>query len=88
MARSSTSGQGRPKGAVNKITGELKAMVLQALEQEGGVDYLRWASREQPASFLTLLGKILPMQVTGSDGNAVTIQVVTGIARSHEPGEG
>lgn len=86
MALGKKTGGGSRKGVPNKATAELKAMVLQALEEEGGVDYLRWASREQPASFLTLLGKILPTQVTGADGGAAVIHVLTGISREHEPG--
>lgn len=65
---------GRQKGTPNKATAALKEMVLQALEKEGGVKYLQWASREQPASFLTLLGKILPTQHTGEDGGPIVIQ--------------
>lgn len=71
--KTKTSGQGRPKGTPNKTTAALKEMILQALDAEGGVDYLRWASREQPASFLTLLGKVLPTQVAGENGGPLTI---------------
>lgn len=87
MALGKKTGGGSRKGIPNRATAEIKAMVLQALEEEGGVEYLRWASREQPASFLTLLGKILPTQVTGADGAPVVIEVVTGITRAHEPGQ-
>lgn len=34
------AGKGRPKGSPNKITADVKAMVLAALDKAGGVDYL------------------------------------------------
>ena len=45
-----TSGNpaGRRRGAVNRVTQEVREMVRQALDEEGGVKYLRWASRAQP----------------------------------------
>lgn len=74
MAVGKKTGGGSRKGKPNKATAQLKEMVLKALEDEGGVQYLRWASREQPASFLTLLGKILPTQVTGEEGGAIIVK--------------
>lgn len=59
------SGPGRPKGAQNKMTRELKEMVLDALSEAGGVDYLK-ARAEDPrtaSAFLGLVGKVLPMTV-------------------------
>lgn len=61
------SGPGRPKGAPNKVTKELKEMILQALDNAGGIEYLeRKANDPRTASaFLTLVGKVLPMTVQG-----------------------
>jgi hypothetical protein len=59
------AGKGRPKGSPNKIGAAVKDMVAQALEQahpEGGVAYLVTQSRDNPTAFLTLVGKIIPMQ--------------------------
>jgi len=67
---------GRQKGTPNKNTALLREMILSALEEEGGVDYLRWASREQPAGFLTLLGKVLPTQLTGADDGPLVVEIV------------
>lgn len=64
---------GSRKGRPNKITRELKAMILQALDEAGGVQYLV-AQAKNPrtaAAFLTLLGKVLPLQVTGADGRTL-----------------
>ena len=57
-------GPGRPKGLQNKVPGELKAMILEALGEAGGVQYLvKQAKRRNPAPFMALLGKVLPLQV-------------------------
>ena len=56
---------GRPKGAVNKITAVLKDAIMLAAEQAGGegglVGYLTAQAKDNPAAFLTLLGKLLPL---------------------------
>jgi len=72
------AGKGRPKGATNKATRELKEMILQALEGAGGVEYLqRKAEDPRTASaFLSLIGKVLPMQVTGEGGGPIGIAVI------------
>lgn len=64
---------GRAKGTPNKVTAELKDMVLQALDRAGGVDYLVTQARENPGPFLTLVGKVLPLQITGKDGQAAQL---------------
>jgi len=64
-ANRGNAGKGRPKGAQNKITAAVKDMVVQALDQAGGVDYLLTQSRDNPTAFLTLVGKVIPLQVTG-----------------------
>ncbi len=63
--RPPAAGKGRPKGAVNKVTKELKEMILQALENRGGVEYLEQQAEANPNAFLTLIGKVLPMTVQG-----------------------
>jgi hypothetical protein len=73
------AGPGRPKGIPNKNTIILKDMILQALEGAGGVDYLQERAQDPrtASAFLGLVGKVLPMAVTGPDGGA--IQTVTRI---------
>lgn len=66
---------GRPKGVPNKLTGELKDMILEALGNAGGVAYLQKQADASPAAFLTLVGKVLPLQVTGKDGDALKVTV-------------
>jgi hypothetical protein len=75
------AGKGRPKGVPNKITAALKEMILGALDEKGGVDYLVEQADKNPAAFLTLLGKVLPMQVTGDGGGAVVHRIeLVGVA--------
>ena len=81
MAKSRTSGQGRPKGVPNRMTADLKGMILGALQDVGGAEYLARQANENPGAFLTLIGKVLPMQLTGDGGAAVRIEVVTGVTR-------
>lgn len=56
-------GGGRPKGAKNKLGVALKDMILKALAQAGGEIYLLEQSKKNPTAFLTLVGKVLPLQV-------------------------
>lgn len=69
---------GRPKGIPNKLTIEVKQMILDALDGAGGVEYLIDKAKSHPAAFLSLVGKVLPLQVTGENGGAIT--VITKIA--------
>jgi hypothetical protein len=63
------AGKGRQKGVPNKMTAEVKQMILDALEGVGGVSYLMEQAKEKPVAFMTLVGKVLPLQVTGSGPN-------------------
>lgn len=62
---------GRKKGTPNKNTAEVKEMILKALSNKGGIKYLERQADENPTAFMTLVGKVLPMQVTGQDGGPV-----------------
>lgn len=59
---------GSRKGIPNKSTKELKEAIRQALEIAGGVHYLARQAEENPAAFMTLVGKILPKEITGEGG--------------------
>jgi hypothetical protein len=71
---------GRPKGSVNKTTALLKDAILKAAEAahpEGMVGYLQEQAIKNPGPFMTLLGKVLPMQVVGEGGGALAIEFRT-----------
>lgn len=63
-------GKGRPKGATNKNSKLLKDAILEAANSAGGkrgmVAYLEVQAIANPTAFMTLMGKVLPMQVQGS----------------------
>jgi hypothetical protein len=72
-------GPGRPKGVPNKVTAELKDMILGALDNAGGVEYLTERARDPKtaSAFLTLVGKTLPMTVKGpGEGGAHVFQKI------------
>lgn len=60
---------GRKKGTPNKVTGDLRAMVLGALSDAGGQDYLTKQAKKNPKAFMALLGRCLPKDITNSDGS-------------------
>lgn len=67
---------GRAKGTTNKLTADVKAMVLEALDKAGGVSYLLTQAQSNPNAFLTLVGKVLPMQLQGDPDAPLTIQLI------------
>jgi hypothetical protein len=60
------AGRGRKKGELNKTTRALKDAILNAFETVGGESYLVGVARDDPRTFCTLLGKVMPMQVEGA----------------------
>lgn len=66
-----TPGPGRPKGSTNKATKQLKDMILGALNQAGGEQYLLECARDPKLAgpFLTLIGKVLPQTIQGAGEN-------------------
>lgn len=74
--------RGRTPGTQNKVTKALKDMVLTALDKAGGEDYLARQAAENPPAFMALVGKVLPLQVTGEGGGPVLI--VTGVKRAED----
>jgi hypothetical protein len=76
------AGRGRPRGSPNKIQAAVKEMVIQALNEAGGVDYLKGQAATNPTAFLSLVGKVLPLQVTGAGGGPLQMTVITGVPRA------
>jgi hypothetical protein len=69
------SRSGRKAGSKNKITRELKEMVLAALDGAGGVDYLQRQADENPKAFLSLIGRTLPLTVNANHSGGITVQI-------------
>lgn len=80
MAKGVKTG-GRKAGTPNKLTGDLRAAIREAFEKAGGVGYLHKVAIENPAVFCALLGRVLPMEVQGTDGGPIQIVVNTGVPR-------
>lgn len=74
---------GRKKGTPNVATRMLKEAVLMAAEQygqdgagkDGLVGYLKKLAHEYPASFTTLLNKVMPLQLTGDRDRPISIEL-------------
>lgn len=76
---------GRPKGAPNKVTRIIKEAVILAAElvgqdgrgKDGMVGYLRRIAHRNPDLFIPLMGKCLPLQITGKEGGPLQMEVVS-----------
>lgn len=70
---------GRTKGTPNKITADLKRAILEAAEAAGGeggtAGYLTRQANENPAAFMTLLGKVLPTTLAGDPANPLPLSI-------------
>lgn len=74
--RPPNAGKGRKKGVPNKATSTLKDAILRAGElsgqdqkgKNGLIGYLQRVADDDPKAFCGLLGRVLPLQVTGEDG--------------------
>lgn len=70
---------GRGKGTPNKLTGDVKNMIIEALQNSGGVEYLEKQAVENPNAFLTLVGKVIPFALSSDPDNPAfpsTIEIV------------
>ena len=56
-------------------------MILAALSKAGGVKYLVMQANKNPAAFLALVGKVIPLQVTGKDGGPIQHQGIDAPAK-------
>lgn len=66
---------GRKKGTPNKISRDVKEMLLVAFTKLGADEFLIKQGKRNPKSFLSLLGRVIPTQVTGpNDGPIQVVQ--------------
>lgn len=70
------AGKGRRKGVPNRLTREIRLAIENAFVELGGEKYLVRLGKKNPAVFVPLLGKLLPMQITGAGGGALTVNIV------------
>lgn len=71
-------GSGRKVGTPNKLSGDLKSMILDALGREGGIEYLQQVAQEDRKAFCALLGRVLPMTVIGDKDQPVALTISWG----------
>lgn len=79
------AGKGRPKGVPNKNTAIIKDMILRALDEAGGHQYLVEQAEANPSAFMTLLGKVLPLQIAGDPNNPLAVNTslnLTGLSEA------
>jgi hypothetical protein len=71
---------GRRRGTPNKTTTALKEAILEAAELAGGdgglVGYLTTLAKTNTSAFATLLGKVLPLQVSGEGGGSIKVDAM------------
>lgn len=58
-----TKAGGRKKGTPNKTPAVLKTALLEAFDKVGGVEYLVAVAKDDPKSFLAILGKLVPSEI-------------------------
>lgn len=63
MAKGVKTGGGSRAGIPNKITSDVRNMVVNALNKAGGEQYLFEQAQENPKAFLTLVAKCIPANV-------------------------
>lgn len=71
---------GRTKGTPNKLTVKVKDAIAQAFDKVGGVDYLVKLAKDDPKTFCMLVGKIIPLEVTGADGGPIAVTEIRLVA--------
>jgi len=75
------AGKGRTKGTPNKTTALLKDAILLAAQNAGNkvgkkdgiVSYLEQQAQSNPTAFMSLLGKVLPMTISGDPDNPLKV---------------
>tara|TARA_R110002051_G_C8352968_1_gene440454 strand:- start:145 stop:492 length:348 start_codon:yes stop_codon:yes gene_type:complete len=65
--------RGRKKGSANKITKDMREILMNSFHKAGGVNYLVKQSVESPVAYLGLLGKIVPSQLAVSVSHSLDL---------------
>jgi hypothetical protein len=64
------TGAGRPKGSLDKGNATIRQLIVDALDGLGGVEYLKTTALSHPAAFLSLVGKVMPIEVANPPGES------------------
>ena len=67
-----------------RVSVSLKEMILHALDESGGVEYLRKQAATNPSAFMGLVSKVLPMQLQGDASNPIQFVISTGVPRAED----
>ena len=59
---------GRKAGTPNRMTSQVREAILRAFDQVGGEDYLVKVAQDDPKTFCTLLGRLIPAEVRAGIG--------------------
>jgi hypothetical protein len=78
MAISSTSGKnpppkGRPKGVPNKMTRNVRQMILASLDHRGGV---AWLDALPDADYCRLVARVIPQEIDARHDGQITVQII------------
>lgn len=73
---------GRKRGVSNKVTGDIRGMMVETLNDLGGKRYLAWLAIEHPQVFGRLLGQCLPKEIKISAQN--TVEIVSEVREMRE----
>lgn len=78
--------RGNRKGVPNKITADIKGMILTALSNVGGASYLEARANDPKtaAAFLGLVGKVLPMTLAGDPQAPLLLVTTVELIAPHE----
>lgn len=55
---------GKPKGTPTRMTATLKAAIEQSFNEVGGVKYLVKIAKSDPSTYLGIVGKIIPKEIS------------------------
>lgn len=78
MAKGVKTG-GRRKGTPNRDNKALKEMILGALSQAGGEQYLYEQALNNPGAFMQLIGKVLPTELKQQVEGGISVTISTGV---------
>ncbi|MFA6396900.1 MAG: hypothetical protein WCW84_13130 [Sulfurimonas sp.] len=77
MAKGIKTGGGSRAGIPNKVTKELREMILGALDDAGGQTYLYQQALDEPKAFLALIAKVIPREVENKISGDLSIKTIT-----------